>query len=63
MPADVSNAIRDQSAQYAAGRFGADPAPKGNAFTFAAGGGTTNTQLSNPEEFANVIIRHRRHRQ
>lgn len=54
IPADVSNAIRDQSAQYAAGRFGADPAPKGNAFTLAA---TTNTQLSTPEEFADVIIR------
>ncbi|MFU8783799.1 efflux RND transporter permease subunit [Aliidiomarina sp.] len=53
-PSDVANAIREQSAQYAAGRFGADPAPKGNAFTLTA---TTDTQLSNPEDFANVIIR------
>ncbi|WP_113907125.1 efflux RND transporter permease subunit [Aliidiomarina celeris] len=53
-PSDVAQAIRDQSAQYAAGRFGANPAPAGNAFTYSA---TTDTQLSNPEEFANVMLR------
>jgi HAE1 family hydrophobic/amphiphilic exporter-1/multidrug efflux pump len=53
-PADVADAIREQNVQYAAGRFGAEPSPAGQAFTFAA---TTNSQLSTPEEFAAIILR------
>lgn len=52
--ADITNAIRDQSAQYAAGRFGATPSPSGIAFTYTA---TTDTQLSTPEQFSQVILR------
>lgn len=53
-PQDLAAAINTQNAQYAAGRFGANPAPEGTAFTFSA---TTNTQLSEPEEFGNIILR------
>ncbi|EKO3677990.1 multidrug efflux RND transporter permease subunit [Vibrio sp. A8-1] len=52
--ADITNAIRDQSAQYAAGRFGATPGPSGIAFTYTA---TTDTQLTTPEQFSQVILR------
>lgn len=51
---DVAAAIRDQNAQYAAGRFGAQPAPEGQAFTVTA---STSTQLSTPEEFEDIILR------
>lgn len=53
-PADITNVIRDQSAQYAAGRFGATPSPSDTAFTYTA---TTDTQLTTPEQFSNVILR------
>ncbi|RUO38465.1 hydrophobe/amphiphile efflux-1 family RND transporter [Aliidiomarina shirensis] len=53
-PTEVANAIREQNAQYAAGQFGSQPTPSETAFTISA---TTNTQLTTPEEFANVIIR------
>ncbi|HLV47834.1 MAG TPA: multidrug efflux RND transporter permease subunit [Aliidiomarina sp.] len=53
-PSDVANAVREQNAQYAAGRFGAQPAPMNQPFTFSA---TTRTQLTTAEEFENIIIR------
>lgn len=53
-PSDVANAIREQNAQYAAGSFGAQPAPEGQAFTISA---TTRTQLDTPKDFEKVIIR------
>ncbi|MCC5879705.1 MAG: efflux RND transporter permease subunit, partial [Idiomarina sp.] len=53
-PQDIAGAIRAQNAQYAAGRFGGNPAPEGTAFTYTA---TTDTQLSDPDQFANVILR------
>ncbi|RUO25774.1 hydrophobe/amphiphile efflux-1 family RND transporter [Aliidiomarina minuta] len=53
-PADIAAAIGSQNRQYAAGRFGANPAPEGQAFTYSA---TTSTQLSEPEEFENIILR------
>lgn len=53
-PSDVANAIREQNAQYAAGRLGSQPAPVGQPFTFSV---TTRTQLTTPEEFENIIIR------
>lgn len=53
-PSDVASAIRVQSAQFAAGRLGAEPSPKDQAFTFTV---TTRGQLSTPEEFEQVILR------
>lgn len=53
-PQDLATAIRAQNAQYAAGRFGGNPAPEGTAFTYSA---TTDTQLSEPEQFSDIIIR------
>jgi HAE1 family hydrophobic/amphiphilic exporter-1/multidrug efflux pump len=53
-PSDVAAAIREQNAQFAAGRIGAEPAPEGQAFTFA---GSTGGQLVTPEEFEQIILR------
>ncbi len=53
-PTDVANAIREQNAQYAAGRMGAEPAPDGQAFTLTV---TTRGQLDSPAEFENIILR------
>ncbi|TDP28180.1 HAE1 family hydrophobic/amphiphilic exporter-1/multidrug efflux pump [Idiomarina aquatica] len=53
-PADIASAITAQNSQYAAGRFGAEPSPEGQAFTFSA---TTTEQLSSPEEFRKIILR------
>lgn len=53
-PADVANALREQNAQFAAGRLGGQPAPPEVAFTYAI---TSPGQLSSPEEFENVILR------
>ncbi len=53
-PSDVVAALRTQSAQFAAGQIGAQPAPHDQPFTFAV---TTDGQLSTPEEFDRVILR------
>ncbi|KIH78073.1 hydrophobic/amphiphilic exporter-1, HAE1 family [Geoalkalibacter ferrihydriticus] len=53
-PAEVAAAIREQNAQFAAGRIGAEPAPTDQAFTFTV---TTRGQLTEPSEFQNVILR------
>lgn len=53
-PADVAAAVRDQNAQYAAGRIGAEPAPEETAFTMAV---TTQGQLANAEAFEDVTLR------
>ena len=53
-PADVAAGVRDQNAQYAAGRIGAEPTPDDTAFTLAV---TTSGQLADPEEFAQIILR------
>lgn len=53
-PGDVAAAIREQSAQFAAGRIGSEPSPAGQAFTYTV---TTSGQLSKPEEFAQIILR------
>src|SRR5699024_9725226 len=55
-PADVSDAIKAQNEQFAAGKFGAMPASedKTPAFTFKA---TTSGRLSTPEQLANIILR------
>jgi len=53
-PSDVAAAIREQSAHFAAGQLGAEPAPADQAFTFAI---TTRGQLTYPEEFEKIILR------
>ncbi|MCK0105191.1 multidrug efflux RND transporter permease subunit [Marinobacter sp. S0848L] len=53
-PGDVANALRAQNAQFAAGRIGAEPAPKGQAFTFSV---SAPGRLTSPEEFGEVILR------
>src|SRR5919206_2319522 len=53
-PTDVANAVRAQNAQYAAGRVGAEPAPKGQALNYTV---TARGRLVNPEEFGNIIVR------
>lgn len=53
-PSDIAAAIREQNAQFAAGRLGAEPAPADQAFTFAV---STRGQLADPEEFERIILR------
>ncbi len=53
-PADVAEALREQNAQFAAGRIGAEPAPENQAFTFSV---TTDGQLHSPEQFERIILR------
>ncbi|KAB7627936.1 efflux RND transporter permease subunit [Alkalilimnicola sp. S0819] len=53
-PADVAAALREQNAQFAAGRIGAEPAAEDQAFTYTI---TTDGQLATPKEFAQVILR------
>ncbi|MEX2473680.1 efflux RND transporter permease subunit [Marinobacter sp.] len=53
-PSDVQAALEGQNAQFAAGRIGAQPAPKGQAFTYTV---STPGRLTTPEEFENVILR------
>ena len=51
---DVVNALREQNVQVAAGTIGQPPVPKGTQFQF-----TVNTmgRLTDPEQFANIIIK------
>jgi len=51
---DVTNAIREQNTQVAAGVVGAPPAPKGTDFQLQI---NTQGRLVTEEEFADVIIR------
>lgn len=53
-PSDVAGALQEQNAQFAAGGIGAQPAPPGQAFTYTV---TAPGQLSEPEEFENIILR------
>ncbi|WP_137009209.1 efflux RND transporter permease subunit [Aquitalea aquatilis] len=53
-PSDVSNAIKEQNAQFAAGKIGAEPQPGKLDFTYTV---TTQGRLSEPEEFENIILR------
>jgi hydrophobic/amphiphilic exporter-1 (mainly G- bacteria), HAE1 family len=52
--ADLNNAIQQQSAVNPAGQIGAEPAPKGQQFTYAV---RAPGRLVNAEEFGNVIVR------
>ncbi|MGA0611443.1 efflux RND transporter permease subunit [Caldimonas sp. KR1-144] len=51
---DVTNAIREQNAQVAAGVVGAPPAPRGLDFQLSI---NTQGRLTTPEEFAEIIVR------
>ncbi len=53
-PGDIAAAIREQNAQFAAGRFGEEPMPGEQAFTYSV---TTPGRLVDPREFENIIIR------
>ncbi len=51
---DVIQAIEEQNVQVAAGQIGQPPAPPGQAFQYSI---NTLGRLSNPEEFADIIIK------
>ena len=53
-PSDIANAIRAQNAQYAAGKIGAEPAPKGQNLTFTV---TVRGRLARVEDFQNIVVR------
>nr|WP_290649112.1 efflux RND transporter permease subunit [Aquisalimonas sp.] len=53
-PADIASALREQNAQFAAGRIGAQPAESGQAFTLSV---STPGWLTEPDDFEDVIIR------
>jgi multidrug efflux pump len=50
----VMAAVRGQNVQFAAGKIGADPAPKGQEFTATV---SAEGRFSTPEEFGNIILR------
>ncbi|MBI1189684.1 MAG: multidrug efflux RND transporter permease subunit [Tepidisphaera sp.] len=51
---DVSNAIRQQNVQVAAGSIGRPPAPEGTDFEFIV---NTKGRLKTPEEFGDIIVK------
>src|SRR6201987_2959376 len=51
---DLTNAVQQQSAVNPAGQIGAEPAPKGQQFTYAV---RAPGRLVNAEDFSNVIVR------
>jgi HAE1 family hydrophobic/amphiphilic exporter-1 len=51
---DLTNAIQQQSAVNPAGQIGAEPAPKGQQFTYAV---RAPGRLISTEEFGNIIVR------
>jgi len=53
-PSDVSTAIQEQNAQFAAGRFGDQPDPQAGPFTYTA---TTQGRLPDAAAFENIILR------
>jgi hydrophobe/amphiphile efflux-1 (HAE1) family protein len=53
-PSDVANALRAQNAQYAAGKIGSDPAPKGQALVYTV---TATGRLVEPEQFGDILVR------
>src|SRR4051812_14224378 len=53
-PGDVAAAIREQNAQFAAGRFGEEPQKDPTSFTYSV---TTQGRFADPREFENIIIR------
>ncbi len=53
-PADVAGAIREQNAQFAAGRIGEEPTTGESDFTFSV---TTLGRLTEPEQFEKIVLR------
>jgi HAE1 family hydrophobic/amphiphilic exporter-1/multidrug efflux pump len=53
-PSDVAAAVREQNAQFAAGRVGEQPMPDDVGFTFAV---TTLGRLAEPEQFEQIVLR------
>lgn len=53
-PEDIATALRDQNAQFAAGRMGAEPMSSGVGVTWQI---TTQGRLTTPEQFGDVILR------
>jgi hydrophobic/amphiphilic exporter-1 (mainly G- bacteria), HAE1 family len=51
---DLTTAVQQQSAVNPAGQIGAEPAPKGQQFTYAV---RARGRLINAEEFGNIIVR------
>jgi len=53
-PADVAAAVREQNAQFAAGRVGEEPTGAASDFTFSV---TTLGRLAEPEQFEQIVLR------
>ena len=53
-PSDVAAAVREQNAQFAAGRVGEEPMAEDTGFTFAV---TTLGRLAEPEQFEQIVVR------
>lgn len=53
-PSDVSNAIKEQNAQFAAGKVGAEPQTQPQQFTYTV---TTQGRLTDVSEFESIILR------
>ncbi len=53
-PSDIAGSIREQNAQFAAGRFAEEPMPGEQAFTYSV---TTQGRFADPREFEQIILR------
>ncbi|QRM31983.1 efflux RND transporter permease subunit [Microvirga sp. VF16] len=53
-PGDVAAAVREQNAQFAAGRFAEEPTPSRQAFTYSV---TTQGRFADPREFEQIVLR------
>ncbi|MDD3609208.1 MAG: multidrug efflux RND transporter permease subunit [Halothiobacillaceae bacterium] len=53
-PSEVAEAIRAQSAQFAAGKFGGEPTMEGQAFTYTI---TTDGRFTNEQQFRDIVLR------
>jgi hydrophobe/amphiphile efflux-1 (HAE1) family protein len=51
---DVARAVREQNAQFAVGKIGAEPASKDLELTYTV---TAENRLKAPEQFANIVLR------
>ncbi|HEX7896729.1 MAG TPA: multidrug efflux RND transporter permease subunit [Planctomycetota bacterium] len=53
-PSDIVRAVQEQNLQAPAGQIGAQPAPRGQEFTYTV---KTPARFTTPEEFENIIVR------
>ena len=51
---DITSAVNAQNAQFAAGKIGAEPAPKGQSLVFTV---TARGRMLEAEEFGNIVLR------